>query len=108
MREDKRHTARRVACAHFADMGEVTPSNPEQGVPHPVLDGGGTWGTPDPDLGWGIPHQQDGVSLHPNLGWGIPPVQQWDEVPPPMSAGWGTPCLDQGWGTPPPRQVWTD
>ena len=45
MRESKRHTARHVASARFAD----------EGVPHPALDGD-TPGFPNHRSGWGVPH----------------------------------------------------
>ena len=111
LHERKRHTARHVASACFADGGGY-PIQSWMGVPHPVLDGeGGTqslgWGTPS-RLGQGVPH--------PVLDWGVPPIQTWDGVHPvsrmgyPIqtwtggtrsSLGWGIPhpVLDQG-GTP--------
>ena len=67
LRERKRHTARRVASAHYAALSNGwggTPSRPGWGgVPwapphHPDLE----WGTPHPDLGWSTPH--------PDLEWG--------------------------------------
>ena len=66
------------------------------GVPHPVLDPPSTpgmgyprpdlrLGTLHPDLGWGYPHQQDGIPSCPDLGWGTPCPHQQDGVPPPPS-----------------------
>ena len=132
--ECKRHTACCVARACFADGGYLiqswmgggggTPSSlgdrrvphpdlgwPGQGVPHPVLDRGGTpilildggtlpvltWGVPHPVLDGGTPHQQDGVPP-PDMGWGTPcPDLGWGTS---LSAGWDTPHLDLGWGIP--------
>ena len=106
LRERKRQTTRRVASARFADVG---------GVPHPVLDRGGTpsslgggyprvlppdlgWGTtlsrkgcPPPDLGWSTPHPDLGQGT-PRPGMGYPP-----------RPGTGYPPLTQTWdGVPPP------
>ena len=88
------------------------------GVPHPVLDGGGTptwtWdGVPQSRSGMGYsPHQLDGVPLphwtwegvpspsRPGMGYppsrpgmGVPPTWTWDGVPPHLDLGWGTPLL---------------
>ena len=43
----------------------------------------------NPDLGWGTPHQQNGVTLHPRLD-GVPLVQDWMGYAPSMT-GLGTP-----------------
>ena len=135
LRERKRHTARRVSSARYAEGGGVTPSQ-VGGYPVPGL--GGTlfqvWegrvgyprsrGYPVPGLG-GFPIQTwsggyprypltwDGVPSNlrwgtplPDLGWGTPPSQTWDGVPPPARPGMGYPP-DLGRGTPPP-QCWTD
>ena len=134
LREHKRHTARRVASARFADWG---------GVPHPILDGGGVPSTPRPRSGWrgtpsnlgrgacprsgrgggGYPIQSWTGGYPPSAEWdtpnqtwdGVPPIQTWDGVPPqsrpgmgyPPSPdlGWGTPHPDLGWDTP-PVQTW--
>ena len=95
-----RHTARRTASVHCADLspdGGDTPSSPGQGVLHPVLDGGGVvppfilnWGYPHPDLGWGTPIHTCPLS-RPRMGY------------PPSRPGIGYPHLDLGWSNPPPH-----
>ena len=75
LRERKRHTARRVVSACFADGGG--------GVPHPVLDRRGypgllqiwTWDEVPPVWTWD----------------GVPPIQTWDRVPPPSRPEMGYP-----------------
>ena len=49
-------------------------------------------GVPHPDLGWGTPHQQNGVPPHPELGWGTPLFKTWDGV-----------LLIQAWDGVPPQ-----
>ena len=75
----KRHTARRVESAHFADLspdrGGGTPSSLGQGYTPPSLG----WGVPHPDLGWGTPLSGPGM--------GYPPVQTWDGGPLPPNGG---------------------
>ena len=76
------------------------------GVPHSILDGGGT----PSSLGWGLPHpvldqgstpsslgSEGGGVLHPILSW------SWMGNPPCPDLGWGTSTshLDPGHGTPP-------
>ena len=70
-REGKRHTARRVASARYAEGG-----------------GGGTSSSPGGD---GVPRVPP-PSHHPHLagGGGYSPTQTWDRVPPP-DIGRGTP-----------------
>ena len=119
LRERKRHTACRIASAHFADlspdrgggggwgyhiqswMGGVTASSPGWGVPHPVFDGGGV---PHPVLNGVLHHVLDGgvpQDIPILILDGVPPIQTWDRVPP--SAEWGTSSHpDLGWGTPCP------
>ena len=58
LRERRRHTVRRVASAHYADL------SPDREVPHPVLDGGGR--VPHPVLFGGTPSSP---------GWGSTPIQ---------------------------------
>ena len=89
LRERKRHTARRIASARFADLspdgGGVPPSSlgwVGTGVLHLVLDGG-TLSTPD--MGYPLVQTLDRVALsrpgmgypppHPHLGWGNPPYK---------------------------------
>ena len=84
LRERKRHTARRVASASSPGQGS-TPSIPDRGVPHPVLDGG-----THPVLGRG----------YPILSWmGIPPFIPGQRVLP-SRPGLGYPPSGPGWGTP--------
>ena len=131
LRERKRHTARLIANACFADGGGGEgcipsslkwwvphlllnwgmPSSLGQGVPHPILDLGDTpyslgWRVP-----WGTPFSRMGYS-HLDLGWGT--LLGWDTPPlsgpgmgyPHPELGWGTPLSHQdlGWGT--PTQTW--
>ena len=118
LRERKRHTARRVASARYADLSpDNGPILLTRGLPHPVLDRryshpvsmGVPWGTPHPDLRWGTPQSAGWGTPHPGLRWG-PPVQTWDGVSPCPDLGWGTPyppCQPDevppsaGWGTTP-------
>ena len=76
------------------------------GMPHQVLAGEYPGVPPPPDLGWGTPHQLDGVPPT----WtsdGVPPIS-WMEYPSHLDLGCGTsiswmgypPCLDLGWGIP--------
>ena len=118
--------------SHFR-RGGVTPpqvrgGTPLQvgGVPHPrsgqggtpSSHGGGTWGTPQPEMGYPqtcdrVPPRPE-MEYPPDLGWGTPPdlrwvpprpemgyPQTWDRVPPDLR--WGTPYPDLRWGTPLPR-----
>ena len=93
LRERKRHTARRIESARFADGG--------RGVPHPVLDGGGG--------GYPIQSWMGGRVPHPVLDGGTPSSPGW--YPPPLfRPGMGCPHPDQGQGTrprppPPPTSV---
>ena len=105
LRERKRHTARRVASAHFADL------SPDKGVPHPVLDrgysiqswmGGGTPSSP------GYPHPGPHLVLDggtpSSLGWGTPSSPGQGVSPSSLDGGvpQGIPCPDLGWGYPHP------
>ena len=89
LRERKRHTARRVASARYADL---SPDEGGGGVPHPV-----SWMRVPPISTW------DGVPL----------IWIWDGVPhsgpgmgyPCLDLRWGIPlCPDLGWGTHPPNR----
>ena len=93
LRERKRHTARRVASACYADLLG-------RGVPH--LRSGG-----EPISGWGVPHPRVGGVPHPRVG-GVPPRPGMGYPPPPTpDLGWATPNPDMGWVTPPPfRPGW--
>ena len=111
LRERRRHTARRVASARYADrlMGGG-------GLPHPVLDrgvhhpvGGGGWvGTPSsPDPGWvpwGTPLVSRMGYTPPTWIWdGVPATWTWDGVthsPPTWTWDGVSPHLDLGWGIP--------
>ena len=136
LRERKRHTARHVASARFADGG--TPSShgwggyPIQswmggtpcprsglrggGVLHPILNRGYPRVS---SLGWGggypglppIPGLDRGLSRSDDRGG--TPVLILDGVPPSAEWGtprpdlvWGTPYLDLGWGPPRPDPGW--
>ena len=66
------------------------------GIPPCPRSGGGVYlrVPPSPDLGWGTPHQQNGVPPWPAMGY------------PHLDLEWGTPfCLDLGWGTPPQSRL---
>ena len=74
------------------DLGGGTPLSAGWGTPILILDGvplSAEWGTPPsrPEMGYPLPHQQDGV----------PPVWIWDGVP--------SPSRPDGV---PPVEVWTD
>ena len=116
LRERKRHTARRLACARFADWRgggwyPIQSWTGGGGLSHPVLDWGGGgvtpsslgWGVPQGTphsrsaQGWGVPRSADG-GTQSSLGWGYPPRSGWG-VPHPVLDG-GTPHPDLGWGTP--------
>ena len=105
LRERKRHTARRVASARYADWGGGGLPIPRSGGggTHPQIQGGfpvpGPGGTPSQVRGRGVPHPRsrgaysipgwgEGVP-HQDLGWGTPPGQTWDGVPPDLR--WGPP-----------------
>ena len=126
LREHKRHAARWVASARYADLsngGEGgNPSSPGGGYPyHPDLAGG----YPHPpfrpgpgvppihpwDLAWGVPHPRSvrgvpGVPPHhPDLGWGNPPSRPGMESPPPIQTWDEVPPSVQTWDEVPPVQM---
>ena len=78
LRECKRHTARHIANACFADGGMV---------PHPVLDGG----VPHHDLGWGYPPSaRCGTPQSRPRMWYPLPIWTWAGVLPHPDLGWGS------------------
>ena len=135
LRECKRHTAHRVASAHYAalshgwvggTMGPLPPpppSRPDQGwgYPryHPTI-----WpemGYPPPskpEMGYPPPSRPEmGYPLpsRPEMGYPLPRPEMgynpltWNGVPPYPELRWGTPTPPRpGTGYPPPPQVWTD
>ena len=89
LRERKRHTAHRIASAHYAALcNGGTPSQVWGGTPSQV------GGYPISGQG-GYPISGRGV--HPSQVWGVPrvppppPGQTWDGVPP-RPERWGTPA----------------
>ena len=108
LRERKRHTARRVASARYADLSpdgggggryRIQSLMGGGGVPHPVLDKGCTPSSP----GWGdTPHLVLDAGYPIQSQWGVPQVYwSWMEYPPVSRMG-VPPCPDLGWGSPPP------
>ena len=89
LRERKRHTARRVASARYAD-----PSGGVPGVPPPSW----TWDGVPPKPRMGYP-PRPGMGYPLDLGWGTPLDLEWGTPP---DLRWGTPP-DLRWGTPPAR-----
>ena len=119
LRERKRHTARRVASAHYAALSNNggypiqswvggTPSSPIQGG-FPIQSWPGEYPIQSfhhEDLGSGTPPIRWMRYPHLDLGWGTP-LHQLDAVPPlglwmgyPPSAGWSTPQSGPGMGYP--------
>ena len=104
LREPKRHTARRVASARYADLSRgVTPSQVRGGTPSHVP--GGTpshvWGgTPSQVQGW---YPFPGLGGYPIPGLGCTPLARPGMgYPPGPDLGWGTPLPSRpGRGTPP-------
>ena len=107
LRERKRHTARRVASARmggtpsshgggYLGYPPPPPSRPGRGVPHPVMMGQGTQGTPIQTCLEGTPSSHGGQYLgYPpppsRPDWGVPPsIQTWLGAPHPVIVG-GTP-----------------
>ena len=111
LREGKRHTARRVASACYADLSRGVPYLRSRGVPRPM-----SGGVPHPGSGVGVLHPRSGGGYPipgpargeggtPSQTWpGYPPGQTWDGVPPRIDLGWGTPYPDLRWGTPSPHR----
>ena len=108
LRERKRHTARRVARARYADLsGGEYPVPCPGGYPVPCWGGGYSipcpGGYPMPGLGH-TPSQVRGG--YPILGFGgypisgPPPDLRWG-TPPQPHLGWGTPLARPGMGYPP-------
>ena len=63
--------------------------------------------SPCPDLGWGTPHQQDGVPpSRPEMGVPPPPISRmgYPLTLPVWTWDWVPTCLEVGWGTPLPRR----
>ena len=99
LRERKRHTDCRVASTRYAAPagggGVPQADAPLLGVPRT---GAPCWGVP-----WvgtplpGVP--QAGTPLSGGTLGRCPPAWTWDGVPPPPSAGWGTPLPDVNWHT---------
>ena len=104
LRERKRHTARRVASARYADPSRGVPHLRSGGYPVPCLGG-----LPIPGLG--VPHPKSGGApsqvreVPPGQTWdGVPPSQTWDGVPP--SQTWDGVPPGQTWDGVPPGQTW--
>ena len=108
LRERKRHLARRVASARFADQ------SPDWGVPHPVLDRGGwypiqscLWGYPIQSWRGGIPSSPGQGSTPSSLGWGGEGTTSslgWGGTPSSLGRGWGMGYPSSpGMGYPPSR-----
>ena len=117
LRERKRHTARRVARARYADLLRVgwgtqshargVPSPRSRGVPS-LRSGGypipGPGGVPQPmsrggypGLGWRVPHPRSRGGTPSQVWWGVP------GTPPSSRPGWGTPPPQTLDGVPPPQ-----
>ena len=95
LRERKRHTARHVASAHYADLSRGGTPSQISGYPIP-----GPGGYPIPGLGRGTPSQVQGVPHPRSGGYPIPCLGGY-----PISGPGGTPS--QVWGVPrvPPHHL---
>ena len=95
LHEGKRHTARRITSAHYADLSLME------------------WGTPCPDLGLGPPISRMGYPLsgpemgyppsRPRMGY---PIWTYDGYAPIQTSG-GVPPSHPDLGCSPPPQWWT-
>ena len=101
LRERKRHTARHVASAHYADLlGGYSVQSWTGGTPSFLMG--------VPPISWmGFLPSRPGMG-YPPISWMGYPHLTWDGVPSPksrrmgypQSAGWGTPPSSSGMGTP--------